>query len=277
MTNYIILHRPTIGAKPCKGIEEYSKVGIKAVCNDDIPESDVCIRWGTTSTLKGRPKVYNRASAIHHTVDKGQFRINIGKLAPPTWGLLSDFFTKYEAGETGPWIVRPRNHQRSEGLYFCKTVGEVLDRAQSLPDFYISKYIDKKAEFRVFVCQGRVVWVIEKVPKDKSDVSWGCVSEGQFKYIGWEDWPLPILQNAVEVMRNTHLDFGAVDVMFSTDGKAYCAEVNTAPFMSPYYQRRTANVFDFMVEGKVPDTLSKPTSEWTWKDYIHPVLTNKVA
>lgn len=270
---YIILHRANLGGPPCRGIESFSRVGIKAVQNDNIPESDVCIRWGTTTTLPNQPKVINRAKAIHSTSNKGAFRDTLGPLAPRTVRSIIKLAEKYEDGSMkGPWIVRPAYHQRSEGLYLCRTLADTIEKAQSLPDFYISEFIDKAAEYRVFVCQGRVVWAIEKVPKDKKDISWGCVSEGQFKYIAWSEWPIPVLENAVKVMANTTLDFGAVDVMLGVDGKAYCAEVNTAPFMTPYYQKRTANVFDWMIEGNKPEELKKMKE---WKDFIHPVLLNE--
>lgn len=275
---YCILHRQNLGTDPCKAIEEYSQVGIKAICNkvDELPVADVYIRWGCTATLPGTPKVFNKASAIHRVFNKGVFRAGISGLAPMTYTSLTGFFESYEGGNRGPWIVRPLHHQRSEGMYLCKTVVEVVETAQSLPDFYISNVVDKVAEYRVFVCQRRVVWVLEKKPKDPTALSWGCVDQGSFKYVDWSDWPIPVLKNAISTMSHSGLDFGAVDVMLDKSGAAYCAEVNTAPWLSPYYQKRTALAFDHMVTGGdvPPVQMHKAT---TWKDFAHPTLDKKVT
>jgi carbamoylphosphate synthase large subunit len=156
----IILHRANLGAATCKGIEEHSKTGIKAVCTSgEIPVVEHLIRWGTTATIPGHPMVYNQARSIHQTADKGGFRAGLrNDLVPRTVRSVTNFLQAVEGGSRGPWIVRPTYHQRSENFHVCHQVDEVIRIAQSIPEMYISEVVDKVAEYRVFVCQGRVVW-----------------------------------------------------------------------------------------------------------------------
>jgi hypothetical protein len=78
-------------------------------------------------------------------------------------------------------------------------------------------------------------------------------------------------------MAHTSLHFGAVDVMFGRDGKAYCAEVNTGPFTTPYYQKRTALAFDYMTENPPLKPLPVTADSKNWRDYLHPSLNERTA
>ncbi len=242
------------------------------------PEAEFIIRWGTTSNLPNRPvgqdkrTVINTAEAIHQTSNKKAFRLAMSKIgvAPKTWATLADLQREEEVSEHGV-IVRPAHHERSENVYHCHTLADLKAAvAKCGNDYYISEYIPKAREIRVFVVSGKVIMAFEKQPKNKKDVSWGCVEEGALTYIPWSKWPLKAIENAIKAFNLSKLDFGAADVMIDDRGNAYVLEINTAPEVWPYYGERFAAAFQYIIKnGK--DRL-KVKDYTSWKDMMHPSL-----
>jgi glutathione synthase/RimK-type ligase-like ATP-grasp enzyme len=250
--------------------------GMSIMLADEIPEDmDWIVRWGTiTKTGAPRAKVINRAGAIKFTSNKGAFRLlaNAHGLTPRTWASIEALQMETDVGAV---VVRPMHHERSEGVFVCSTLPELelaIEKCEG--EYYISDYVEKTQEFRVFVAQGRAFMVYEKTPKDKNDISWGCVEEGSLKYVGWSKWPNFVVENAIKAFNLSKLDFGAVDVMVK-DGKAYFLEINTAPEVWSYYGKKFAEVFAYMIEhGK--DRIE--VTDWTnWKALIHPAITVKAV
>lgn len=241
--------------------------------------ADVVFRWGTTSNIPDDPKVFNSAKAIHKVYDKGVFRKTLSDegVAPKSWVDFGNFLDDYGGVMHGSnkVIIRPAHHVRSIDLYCTNDLGETYRAFEKCgKGAYISEYIPKDAEYRVFVVQGRVMAVIRKIPKDKTAISWGCVTQGQFEYVPWSEWPLFATQKAVEAFRLSGLDFGAVDVVSLATGisggnRAYVLEINTAPELTPYYGKTLGLCLKYMVE-KGSDRLDVDGT--TWKDYIHPAL-----
>ncbi len=271
----ILLRRKELGNN-CRFIKEAFGPDMRICMPDEVPDdASVIIRWGTTSNIPQQATVFNTASAIHQTVDKSTFRKLCADkgLAPRTWLTIEALQREEEVADTV--IVRPQTHERSEGVYVCKSKKDLEAAIRKIGGaYYISEYIPKDREVRVFVVQGRVIMAFEKIPKNKNDVSWGCVEEGQLKYIAWSEWPLKALEVAVKSFNLSKLDFGAVDVMIKKekDGdKAYMLEINTAPEVWPYYGERLAAAFKYMIEkGK---KRLDPLVKWDeWKDYKHPSL-----
>ena len=272
----VLLIRPNIGSN-CEFVSNAYPGGMNVCYAEDIPdETDVIIRWGTTSTIPPRVKdgreimYFNTAAAIHQAVDKAGLRMKAAQLglAPRTWWTLEELQKEEEVGDV---IVRPRKHERSQDIYLCTNKVEVLDAIDKCGNaYYISEYVEKDAELRVFVFQGRVLMVFNKIPKDKNAVSWGCVEEGALKYVKWGEWPLEACRVAVRAFNLTDLDFGAVDVIMK-DGKAYFLEVNTAPEVWPYYGKRLAAAFHYCIErnNKLRIFVDKENG---WKSYAHPTL-----
>lgn len=269
---HVVLYRPNLGKRPAHLISEESKKKIQPQLSTDPwkEKPEFVFRWGTTSDIpdSNNRVVVNFSKSIFETSDKGSFRKKVADLglAPRTCLSLVEFCKDPFV----PVIVRPREHQRSQNMHFCDNLSDVVATCQKFYEvgYYISEYIEKDSEYRVFVIQGRVAWMIRKLPQDKKEISWGCVSSGDFEYVAWSDWPLEVLENAVKVMAQTTLDFGAVDVIVK--GKnAYMCEVNTAPYLTPYYARCIAKVFDSMIEKGSKEKIPLKDNK-TWKDYIHP-------
>jgi glutathione synthase/RimK-type ligase-like ATP-grasp enzyme len=243
--------------------------------NNDVVGSDWVIRWGTTTALNNKKlKVINKAQAISETSKKGSFRLKAHRagLTPRTWTSLEDLQKEQNVAAV---IVRPMTHERGKNIVLCKTLPELeaaIKKCGGEGNYYISDYIEKTQEFRVFVASGRAFMVFEKQPKDKKAVSWGCVEEGALKYVKWSEWNEAVVQNAIDAFNLSRLDFGAVDVIVK-DGKAYFLEINTAPEVWNYYGECFALVLRHMIEksrDRIPTVNNKG-----WKGLIHPAMTEK--
>lgn len=275
-----LLYRTDFGVAVCKEIVHTSKTGLKACYNKDpLPhDAEYVFRWGTTSNLPGDPKVVNSAKSIHRVYDKAAFRKELSDagLAPKSWLSFSDYLeTMMDLNAPTPVIVRKNHHSRSEDLDLCSTIKETskVCEKHGKGNYYISEFIQKEREFRVFFCQGRIAWMIEKFPEDKKSVSWGCVSDDDdsyFEYVAWSEFPMKVAENALESAKLSKLDFGAVDVVVDKEGNAFTLEINTGPEVTPYYAKTICKCFDYIVEnGK--ETI--PVTDYsTWKNVMHPAV-----
>ena len=277
-----IIRRRKLGLKSIKGIIEASTSAILTYANnyEYIPHNDVYIRWGCTSSLPNKEaRVVNSANSIHRISNKSGFRHQMMEhgLCPETWWSTEEWA---HWGKTLPVIVRTKTHAQGRGMWVCNTEAELfaaLDQAG--PGYYINKLIDKVAEFRVFVCQGRVVWVAQKTPANADEVAWNVAKGGRFDNVRWGDWNMNVINNALEVWELTKAHFAGIDVMLDGDGTAWCVEANSAPSQtSPYRQSCVAKAFDWM-QGK--DDYSRAALRLdglrakTWKQAIHPALTQE--
>jgi glutathione synthase/RimK-type ligase-like ATP-grasp enzyme len=266
-----ILRYGKMGVKSCPIIAE--EAGLEVFTSGDILPKDAAymFRWGSTASVGGDVKVVNKIKAISKTADKAGFRKIIADagLAPKTWLDYRAFKEEVKF----PVLVRPAEHQRSQGMYVCNDPWEVMEAIQQVGnEYYISEFIQKTKEFRVFVSSGRVAWVIEKTPKDKNAASWGCVEDGDFEYIGWGDWPIGLVDNALKSFALSDLDFGAIDIIMDANG-FYTLEINTAPAVTPYYSKTIGKTFKWIVENGRDHFPLREIKDW--KDAIHPAVSNQ--
>lgn len=291
----IILRRRKLGRTSCKEIAALSKTGIVAVRNDQaFPEGhNLVFRWGTTSNLPYKATVVNEASAIHWVADKANSRKLMADagLSPRTWLSFNQFdedmlggdheegfvfCTDGEEDKNISFIVRPNVHAQGKNVHHCKTPYEVSLECGVYGEghYYISEFIDKKSEFRVFVVSGRVACVAKKTPADEKAIAWNVAQGGRFDNVRWGDWPLEAVRVAIEAFKMSGLDFGGVDVMVDADGKAYVLEINSAPSLtSPYRQECMAKCFDYIVENGKGHI--ETGDEGTWRAYVHPAVAKK--
>ena len=291
----IILRRRKLGRGSAKGITAVSTTGITQVRNwiDKIPEGvDLVFRWGCTSNvgvegIGHQYDIVNTAKAIHWCSDKRQGRLDMqaaGVPVPETWTTenfrraLNNHADGFRVSEDQSFVARPARHAQGKnlrsgtGTWLCISAVDQLFEGG-----YVSRMIDKVAEYRVFVCQNRVVWVARKTPGNPNDVAWNVAQGGRFDNVGWDAWPKAVIQAALAACKVGELDFGGVDVMVDAEGNPYVLEVNSAPSQtSPYRQSCVAKAFDYIVNnGKahfedVPDSPRR-----TYKSYIHPALWKK--
>lgn len=272
----LILRRRKLGMGSCRGIKQFSQQGIDFVRNDKLDPAmgaDFVFRWGCTSNLPFRAKVVNESKAIHYVADKKQFRLDTAekKIAPESWGSYDD----WRIDEVLPVVVRRSTHHQGRYLDMCNDVDQVLAACRKYGEgnYYISKFIDKVAEYRVFFVQGRAVWVANKIPADEDAIAWNVAKGGRFENVRWDDWPLKAVKVAREAFLMSNLDFGGVDIMVDKDKNVYVLEINSAPSQtSPYRQECTAKAFDYIVRNNSKDTIPVTEERGGWKKFIHPAL-----
>jgi len=281
----LLLRRRKLGLGSCNGIRHYSQAGIDWVRNDKlapINKADFVFRWGCTSNIPFDTKVVNEAKAIHYVSDKRQFRLDTAEkgLAPKSWGNLDDLFNLVD-GVPENVVVRRATHHQGRFLDVVEP-SDVIEmnnicRKYGEGNYYISEYIPKVAEYRVFFVQGRVVWVAQKTPANPDAVAWNVAKGGRFDNVRWDEWPLKSIRIAREAFLMSGLDFGGVDVMVDKDGTPYVLEINSAPSQtSPYRQECTAKAFDYIVEKGDKSPIPVIEERGGWKKWAHPCLSEEV-
>lgn len=266
----VILRRRKLGRTSVRELSAKSTTGILGMRNDGVFPSDVNLifRWGCTSNVPTQ-NVVNTAEAIHLASDKAECRRVFGELSPKTW------FDCRDLGITYPCIVRPRHHHQGRHLYVCRTPGEVTNAAGRCGvGYYISEFIDKVAEYRVFVVQGRCVCVAKKTPADSTTVAWNVAQGGRFDNVRWDEWPLKAVKVSIQAFNRTGLDFGGVDVMIDREGNCYVLEINSAPSLtSEYRQSCFAKAFDYIVQhGKAHFPSIDDLPRGGYRKFIHPAI-----
>ena len=285
----IILRRRKLGLGSCRGIRDNSTTGLDFIRNDKMKEQDfnnidMVFRWGCTSNIpkgglmypdgKHYRSVINVATAIHLIGDKARFRKLLRndqpELIPQTFFSMEEIMGEEEMG---PLVVRPKHHAQGKHVYLVRTPQELTDAVKRCGEgWYASEYVDKAQEFRVFVSQGRAVWVAEKTPGNPEDVAWNVAKGGRFDNVRFDAWPLKVVRYAIESFNHSGLDFGGVDVMIGKNGGVYVIEINSAPSQtSPYRQSCTAKAFDYICNnGKEPIPLRE--GRGGYKKFIHPAI-----
>lgn len=272
-----ILRRRKLGRTSCREITRLSKTGIRLFRNDDrhLPNdpNELCIRWGCTSEVASKT-VLNRSQAIHQAADKAGYRrlLSPKNLCPKT------YFTREELPDLNgehdhSLIFRPRNHHQGRHLYVVERPEEVDGAIRKCgPGWYASEYINKVAEYRVFIVSGRCVAVAQKTPANPQAVAWNVAQGGRFDNVKWDEWPLKAVKVSIEAFNLSGLDFGGVDIMVDAKGGVFVLEINSAPSLtSPYRQECMAKAFDYIsVHGK--NMIPLTDDRGGYKKFIHPAI-----
>ena len=276
-----IIRRRKLGMSSVKGIVQFSETGIRWARSDrPLPDDPLYIRWGCTSDVPAK-KVLNTAKAIHEVNDKREFRkvLDEAELCPVTYIDMNEIINAEGGlGVEFPLVVRPAKHAQGRHLYVVETIHE-FKRIVQIPamrnGWYASELINKVAEYRVAVVQGRTVWVAQKTPGNPDDVAWNVAKGGRFDNVRWSDWPLKVVRVAIEAFNLSELDFGGVDVMVDAEGEVFVLEIISAPSLtSPYRQECFAKAFDYIIEyDKKRIPLIKKRGGYT--KFIHPALEPK--
>lgn len=275
----VILRRPGLGHEYLNTIVAQMQnpttvVSTRQVQRRGFPQGhDLLIRWGCTARAPIR-QCLNTPQAIHQVNDKLGFRRLLQQhgLCPPTWFSTLDDITY-------PCIVRPSTHSRGRDMHVCNSQEEMNNTAYTTGehegDFYIQALINKAAEYRVFIIQGRVIAVAQKIPDDPTQVAWNHHAGSIFENVPWGDWPLRVVRKSVEAFNLSSLDFGGVDVITDQEGNAYILEINSAPSMySEYREGLLARCFDWVIEqGK--SRIPLVPERGGWKKFIHPAISEE--
>ena len=158
-------------------------------------------------------------------------------------------------------------------MFACNTIDEVAAAVGRCGDNpYISKFIPKVAEYRVFCGQGRAICVARKTPANPNDVAWNVAKGGRFDNVRWDDWPLKAVKVSLQAFALSGLDFGGVDIMVDKQGECYVLEINAAPSLtSEYRQKCFARFFDYVItNGK--ETIPLVKEKGGYSKFIHPAI-----
>lgn len=278
--NYL-LRRRALGRGSCNGISAASQHGIRVIRNDaTLPTTEGFVfRWGCTTTIPAG-RVVNTAEAIHWVNNKKASRLALqerGVSVPFTWDARD--FIRNESLREGSFVMRPLRHAQGRNLVSGTNADIVtaFNRNAQYHDGYVSQLINKVAEYRVFVCQGRAVWVARKTPGNPNQVAWNVAQGGRFDNVAWGDWPLRVVKEAIKAHLISGLDFSGVDVMVDGEGVPYILELNSAPSQtSPYRQSCVAKAFDYIIANNSKATIPLREERGAWRKWAHPSLSEEV-
>lgn len=287
----VILRRRKLGRTSCREIANLATNQINIVRNwkprDWVSNGGVCdplilFRWGCTSSVQGLgvTLTVNTAESISWCSDKKNGRLEMqdaGVPVPETWPSGRFYSMRGDDYLEGKFVLRRQEHAQGRDLWSgtAMELFDVIRRDTSLINGYVSRLIDKVAEYRVFVCQNRAVWVAQKTPGNPEAVAWNVAQGGRFDNVRWSDWNTKVIDAALKAAKVSGTDFCGVDVMVDAEGNPYVLEVNSAPSQtSPYRQSCVAKAFDYIIQNNSKAHFEDV--EWherrTWKSYIHPAV-----
>lgn len=284
--NAAIFYSAQIG-KSCRKLTALSAAGIAAICSgvEAVPANvSTIFRWGCTGrTGRDNAKFVNTTKSIEWCCDKKAARLAMqaaGVSVPETWS--TDDFKVLANQVDGPindldkFVARPEHHTQGKQLHIGTARGMGWNQ-QFFNGGYVSRFIDKVAEYRVFVVSNRVAWVNKTENPGDGRIAWNY-ADGE--NVMWGDWPVNVVLAALAAARVSGTDFCAVDLMEDAHGNAYVSELNTAPSQEgTYHPTCVAKCFDYIVangKDKFADPVLPPGTEadraWRW--FIHPAVSS---
>lgn len=275
----IFLRKNRLGLSTIRGIiarmSHYARIARVDIPSQPIPmasQGDIAINWGTMAS-PSRYTIVNTPQAILKASEKGSFRHLLYRngLSMPTY-LMTNGMNNSEIDYNQTYVHRPNNHKGGKNLRISRNYYEFV--RNRYVGGYASLYIPKVNEYRVFVAQGRVAYVVKKIVVDSDAIAWNVEQGGRFENVRRGLWNLDMLKKAVSAVSLAGLHFGAVDVIEDAEGNFYVLEVNTAPAISgDYWSTCVAKIFDYMIDNGVdslePLDFNRVSS---WKHFIHPAL-----
>lgn len=240
-------------------VDDFEKVNI----NSNDLTNKIIVRWGNRIAIDlTNSIVYNQCGSITLATNKKRSReifiennLNCPKL------INKDNITN----EDLPIIARPLVHSKGKNFIVLNSFADFLEHYnQNNNNWYYSAFVNKKQEFRLHVAHNRILNYLEKPKPADGNIAWNrALNEDPFVNIKWSDYNKDICKLAIEAVNVLELNFGAVDIMLTEDGKVYVLEVNTAGTLisSEYSMERYAKYFDWLCKT------NKRREHWELKDY----------
>lgn len=273
-----LLRRRRVGRMTCAGIASLSTKNIRVITPREavrgLSRGEVVIRWGCTAMTPCDLSL-NKSEFIHRAFDKKGTRLFLheqGVSVPKTWQNRDVFDHAYHTGfwDT-PKIVRPMTHAYGRDLYVVRNPDELADAVLSCESTgYTSDFIDKMAEYRVMIVQGKVLSVIRKRPQG-NEVAWNRHQGATFQQIHPERWRMLTVREAMRAFNASGLDYAAIDVIVDHDSQPYVLEINTAPAVRPWMQQVWAQALDYALDH-LEFAKMNLEGRLRYRDYMHPVL-----
>lgn len=149
-----------------------------------------------------------------------------------------------------PMLARRENHMHGKDIMPVFQPEELKWRLAAGAAFFTT-YIPRHTEYRVWVYRKRILSTYQKVMEYPEKYRYiGCNYRNgfSFKFVPRETAPLDMVNLAANAVNALKLDFGAVDILQSTDGRYYVLEVNTAPGVAGLTREGIKKLADKMVK-----------------------------
>lgn len=185
------------------------------------------INWGSGS-ITG----LNNSLAVSNAVNKIRTFDCLARASvrTPDWTTNKDVAKSWITTTNDTVFCRTTTNGHSgQGIVIAKTVLDLVNAP------LYTKFIDKDAEFRIHVFDGRVIDQRQKIKaSDGRPITSNYINTHNNGYVFQHtSAPVDCHTQAIAAVKALGLDFGAVDVVYKKDtpssGKAYVLEVNTAP------------------------------------------------
>lgn len=207
------------------------------------------INWGASEipAVVAQSRVLNAPQRVRAMSNKRTFfeLMEIQDVRIPEWTT--------DAGTALNWLAQDRNARIVERHTLNGHSGAGIRIVQNRLDMQqaplYTKYIPKKAEYRVHFAGGQIIDVQRKIrDPNREPTNWHVRShDNGFIFVrnGVQDaMPHDVLEQASIIANVSGLDFGAVDVIYNESrGMAYVLEVNTAPGLTGETVNSYANYF----------------------------------
>lgn len=164
-------------------------------------------------------------------------------------------FSKKEALETltFPIVAKPDDGSRGLGIKKFKTKEEFKSSRLRF-DLY-SEYVEHICEFRVFVLHGKVIYIVERIPKyeNKNNIDSKSKDDAiKFAYIPQEIVGFPYLRKIQNVVKTIDEKLGShvnavysIDIFITPDEKVKVIESNSKSELGPYeFMEICKNLYD---------------------------------
>lgn len=305
MDKLLVIRRRNLGRSSAKAFSQLlEQEGIQSVVwrNDRsfqralrrLGSGDYAVlRWGctastplhTTTGYSASGLSLNKSTGIHTVNNKVGFLQTLTRLENQT-GLLplvvlggtsSTQTETFATVQSQQWVVRPATHSQGRNLRVL-TTGQMLSVGQSMTfNGYARPLVNKSAEYRVFVVNGKAVNVVKKTPSNSSAVAWNVAQGGRFDNVRWGDWPINVVDLACRIAPHTGLNITGIDIMVDHDDNAWFIEANSAPTL-PYNSDGSFTYRQKCVAKALAYTLKENSEMFpyqqgeTWRDYVHPAI-----
>lgn len=196
----------------------------------------IVINWGSSSlpeTIQ-RSRVLNRPATVSLMSNKRTFfeAMEDTDCRVPEWTVSRTTALLWRAGGVQVCARAILNGHSANGL----TIHSQAD-GMDIPNVPLyTKYIKKKAEYRIHFVAGQVIDIQRKIkrPDFQGEVNWHIRNhDNGFIFVRngvREALPADVLTQTQHCIDNSGLDFGAVDVIYNEQqDQAYVLEINTAP------------------------------------------------
>lgn len=296
MTEAVLLRRRGLGFKSALGLKQwFEEQGnrLTIIRNDDhrvtgtMENPTHVIRWGCTGNLgeagiRGDLPVLNHVSAIKKVNSKRLFLMELPNQYTPGLIVNREQINRSLINQTNQYVIRPKTHSRGRHLRVTGSIGEFLNFI-SQPAFsggwYARPLVNKSAEYRVFIVDGKAVQVSKKIPGNSNRVAWNVAQGATFENVRWDNWPLNVCQLAEDIFPYTGLNFTGIDIMVDQANNPHFIEANSAPTLPfnedgtpTYRQQCMAKGLMYSVEHNRPDLSNAGENYEGWRKFIHPAI-----